>query len=275
MYCVLGGIPHYMLQFDPNRSATDNIRHYILRKGSALYSETGFLMRQEFRETATYNSIVQAVSLGATQLNEISQKTMIDAKKLNTYIRNPMDVGLLQREFPANSGLQEQTKPMRGLYRTYDNFFRFWYAYVFSNISALEMSDVDGVWQYDVAPTLRDFCSATFEDMCRAWVLKANKHKSLPIYCSNVGRWWNSTDEIDILALDKGGEQSVVGECKFRNGMVDERVLRQLQSKAKKLKAQVVEYELFSLGGFSDGLGELAKTDGSIRLIDLETLYRD
>ena len=73
-YSILGGIPHYLNQFDGNRTLEENIKKSILSKGSALYSEVEFLLRQELRETPVYNSIIEAVALGNTKLNEISMK---------------------------------------------------------------------------------------------------------------------------------------------------------------------------------------------------------
>ena len=48
-YAVLGGIPHYLRQFDPEISVAENIKRNILTKGSALYSEVEFLLHQELR----------------------------------------------------------------------------------------------------------------------------------------------------------------------------------------------------------------------------------
>ena len=61
-YSVLGGIPHYLRQFDSSISLEDNIKKNILSKGCALYSEVEFLLRQELRETPVYNSIIEAVA---------------------------------------------------------------------------------------------------------------------------------------------------------------------------------------------------------------------
>ena len=273
-HCILGGIPHYLLQFDPQRSLADNIRAQILRRGAPLYSEVEFLMRQEFRETATYNAVVQAVALGATQLNDIAQKTMLPAKSLSTYIKNLIEVGILQREFPVGVGLQEQGKPQRGLYRICDNFFRFWYAYVYGNHSALEIGDAAGVWEHDVAPTLNAFCATPFEDMCRTWTLHANANGMLPIRCSDVGRWWNDSTEIDVLGLSKGGKKAVAGECRFKNSEVDSRVLAKLQAKAGSLNAEVALWCLFSRGGFTEALRKRCAGREDIRLLGLEELYQ-
>lgn len=57
-YSILGGIPHYLAQFDPTIPLDDNIKKNILTKGCILYSEVEFILRQELRETPLYNSII-------------------------------------------------------------------------------------------------------------------------------------------------------------------------------------------------------------------------
>jgi AAA+ ATPase superfamily predicted ATPase len=49
-YAVLGGIPHYLRQFDEKLPLGENIVRNVLSKGCALYSEVEFLLRQELRE---------------------------------------------------------------------------------------------------------------------------------------------------------------------------------------------------------------------------------
>ena len=49
-YAVLGGIPHYLNQFNPELSVRENIKRNILTKGSILYSEADFLLHKRLPE---------------------------------------------------------------------------------------------------------------------------------------------------------------------------------------------------------------------------------
>lgn len=51
-----------------------------------MYSEVEFLLRQELRETPLYNSIIEAVALGNTKLNEISVKSLVDDTPRQVFI---------------------------------------------------------------------------------------------------------------------------------------------------------------------------------------------
>ena len=138
-YAVLGGIPHCLRQFDPVLTLEENIKQSILTKGCVLYSEVEFLLRQELRETTLYNSIIEAVALGCTKLNDISVKSLVDdTSKTSVYLKNLMELEIIKREFSVNDGIKERANVSRGLYRLTNNFFRFWYAFVFTNISELE-----------------------------------------------------------------------------------------------------------------------------------------
>ena len=87
-FSILGGIPHYLKQFDDRMSLEDNIKKNILTKGCVLYSEVEFLLKQELRDVNVYNVIIEAVALGNTKLNDIHQRTSIDKNKLSVYIKN-------------------------------------------------------------------------------------------------------------------------------------------------------------------------------------------
>ena len=137
-YSILGGIPHYLRQFRPEMSIEENIRKNILTKGCVLYSEVDFLLHQELRETPIYNSIIEAVALGNTKLNDISQKSLVeDTSKTSVYLKNLIELGIVEREFSVDSKTKEKANSNRGTYRLTNNFFRFWYAFGFTNFSQL------------------------------------------------------------------------------------------------------------------------------------------
>ena len=231
-YAVLGGIPHYLRQWNPKLSVEENIKRNILTKGCILYSEVDFLLHQELRETPIYNSIIEAVALGSTKLNDISQKSLVeDTSKTSVYLKNLIELGIVEREFSVDAKTKEQANSGRGTYRLTDNFFRFWYAFGFANFSQLEDGDVDGVYEYVVKPALHEFASFAFEDICREFVREMQKKNELPFRYAKMGRWFGKTTvrdekasgglrttetEIDLLAISQDATKYLVGECKFK-----------------------------------------------------------
>ena len=288
-YSILGGIPHYLNQFNAKLSIEENIKRNILAKGSVLYSEVEFLLHQELRETSIYNSIIEAVALGSTKLNDISQKSMVeDTSKTSVYLKNLVELGLINREFSIDCGTKEMANTKRGIYRLSDNFFRFWYAFGFANISQLEAGDADGVYQYLIEPSLHEFASLSFEDICTEFIIELQKKKLLPFRFVKIGRWFgkttvrdkNSADrlriaetEIDILGIGKNNKEYLVGECKFKNSPFD---YSEYLSTVAKLTPQKEKsnfyYALFSESNFDDKIINEAKISKNLFLYDLSTI---
>lgn len=260
-YAILGGIPHYLRQFDDRFSLEENIKEKILNRGSILYSEVEFLLRQELRETSIYNVIIQAIALGNTKLHDIHQKTQIEKTKLTAYLRNLMDLRLITREFSVEDRVKETANVQRGLYRLTDHYFRFWYAFVFPNVSELEAGDVNGVYQYAVAPEIERYTSYVFEDVCRSYLRFQNQHDALPFHFSKIGRWWNKNEELDIMAVDYKKEQYLLGECKYKHSKFTFADLTRMKEKWKGNAGQKVHYYLFSKDGFTEDVVEAAKAE--------------
>lgn len=279
-YSVLGGIPHYLKQWNPKLSVGENIKHNILTKGCILYSEVDFLLHQELRETPVYNAIIEAVALGNTTLNYISQKSLVeDTSKTSVYLKNLIELGIVEREFSVDTKTKEQANSNRGTYRLTDNFFRFWYAFGFANFSQLEDGDADGVYEYIVEPALHEFASFAFEDVCREFVRELQKKNELPFRYSKMGRWIGNTTvrdndaengfrvantEIDILAIDRNREEYLVGECKFKKEPFSYGEYLNTLAKLTPMKEKAkFHYALFSENGFDEKIVVDAETRGT------------
>jgi AAA+ ATPase superfamily predicted ATPase len=291
-YSVLGGIPHYLRQFDEKLSLDENIVKNVLTKGCALYSEVEFLLRQELREAALYNTLIEAIALGNTRLNDIYTKTQIDKSKISVYLNNLIELEIIQREFSVLSGDKEKASSSRGLYRITDNFFRFWFRFVFTSLSDLEVGDAEGVYRHFVFPQLNEFAAPVFEHICREFTAKQNREGRLPFRAAKVGRWWGKSSpigtiaegkpkpkqisyetEIDVMAVDKGAKNFLLGECKFRNSEITHADLEKLTEKYAPDKAKI-SYSLFSKSGFSRGLMDEASKNQNLSLYTLADVLK-
>ncbi|MBR2694567.1 MAG: ATP-binding protein [Thermoguttaceae bacterium] len=274
LYSILGGVPYYLSQFDPSASVETNVCDHILRRGAVLYNEIEFLVRQELREPALYNSVIEAVALGNTRLNEIHQKTQIERSKLSVYLGNLAEIGLIRRELPVSESPKGEANVQRGLYRITDPFFRFWYAFVFPNVSELEYGDPKSAYRHLVRPRLDWFVSLAFEDVCRNYLRRLNRAERLPFYFARIGRWWNKTAEIDVMATDVRRENLLLGECKFRSAAMTPADLEKLRAKFQTDGWKEVYYYLFSKSGFTPALKKIAANENVI-LVDLPRLVRE
>lgn len=271
IYSILGGIPHYLKQFDENLDVEENIIHNILEKGCTLYSEVDFLLRQELREISTYNTLISVIALGNTKLNEIHQKTNIDKNKISVYLKNLIELGILIREFPVTEKLKAKANVQRGLYRIVDPYFRFWFRFILPNLSDLEEGQNRFVYSEYVSNFLNEHISYTFEDISIQHLKQKNYKKELPFVFKEIGRYWNKTDEIDIVAFNKE-QDYLFGECKWRNEPVNENVLNRLMDKSSGFQCRNKYFYLFSKSGFTKKLIERSKENQKVVLVDLEGL---
>lgn len=261
-HAILGGIPYYLSQFDDSKSLKQNICSSILKRGAILYSEPEFLLRQELREPGTYNTIIQAIASGKNAFNEIQQATLIEKGKLSVYLKILMELNIVSREFPVLSSEKEKQNAQRGLYNLKDSFFKFWYRFVFPNISSLEFGDWENIYDSVIEPQFNEFASTTYEKTCIEWLRFQNQNHKLPFIFTKIGRWWDKNTEIDIIASNDDKSNLICAECKFHNSVVNDTDLKKhLLKNLSSLKAKenaIIHYWYFSYSGFTEQAKEFA-----------------
>lgn len=217
-YGILGGVPRYLSAFDSQRSLRENIIKEILTSGAFLNDEPQTLLRMELREPIVYNSILEAVSNGCNRVIEISDRIHEDKSKCSKYMLTLQSIRLLEKHVPCG----EPQSSKKGIYEITDNFYKFWYRYVFSNQSYYAMLGVEKACD-EIMEEMNDYMGSIFEEICRQYLVRRAKKGELPFVPYTIGKWWGNNpaikaqDDVDILALDKKNERAIFCECKFRN----------------------------------------------------------
>ena len=282
-FSILGGIPHYLKQFDPDISLEDNIKKHILSKGTVLSGEVEYILHQELREPAIYITLLETIATGSTKFNEICERSQIESGKMSVYLRNLAELGIIVRDYPVLTKAKDLTKKNIGEYRITDDFFRFWFAYVYKYSSELALGNVDDLWNYVIKKDLHNFASKAFENISIKYLYKQRHIGNTPVLFLSIGRWWGKvthkdengkpytvSEEIDVLATDKDEKNYIIGECKFTNEPFD---LAQLKALQKKLEINGEKYwYLFSLNGFTDAVKDAAKENNNIKLVTLDDM---
>ncbi len=273
-YSILGGIPLYLLQFDDKISIDENIKENFLVEVANLYLEPKNLLKIELRTPAIYNSIVEAIALGNTKLNEISTKTGEDKDKVYNYILSLIDMHIVEKIHPVN----EKESSRKTLYKLSDNLFKFWYRFIFPNISAVETGMGEVLYHKKIKPFFSNYVSYVFEDICKEYLIRKNMKSELPIFINKVGKWWGTSkvtkqeEEIDVMALSDDGV--IFGECKYKNEKTGLQELEKLTEKANMFKDKNKYYYIFSKSGFKKSLIDYAKENSNIYLEDLESIIK-
>ena len=134
-YSVLGGIPRYLEEFDSKIAIDENIKKKILDKTSFLYNEPINLLFEEFRSPAPYISILLAITQGYTKFGEIADASKIQGHRLPKYLSVLERVFIIERETPVT---ENKIRAKTTAYKIRDNFYRFWFRFLFKNKSLIE-----------------------------------------------------------------------------------------------------------------------------------------
>ena len=273
-YGILGGIPCYLEVFNEEVSITQNIARNILRMGSFLRDETQNLLKMELREPAVYNSIFEALATGSSRLNDIAQKIHEEQSKCSKYITTLKNMKLVDKVTPAG----EKASGKKSIYQITDNFFLFWYHFIFANKSYYELLGDDEAAQ-EIFDNLSPFMGQLFEKICTQYLIRLARQRRLPFIPHTIGRWWGSNpktrkeDDIDILALDAHKQSAIFCECKYRHkpfGMDEYKDF----FNATTIFTEPVKrfYYLFSKSGFTETVRTQAQHDG-VELVGLDELF--
>lgn len=268
MYAVTGGVPKYIELFSQSKDIYSAIEKCVLNRSGYLYDEPYFLLQQEVSEVGSYFSIIKAIAAGNTKLSSIAGVLEVKSTSLTKYLKTLIDLDILEREVPVTEDSPEKSK--KGLYKIKDNYLRFWFAFVYPNMSFIESGHGRIVMDKIRKSLVRNHIAFVYEDICRERMWEINAEGVWPFYFSKLGRYWDSKEEIDIAAIDPNGKNLILGECKYWQEPVGVSVLRELEAKAKTVSWEKEKrktwFVLFSVNGFTEDLRAEAAARTDLRL---------
>ncbi len=255
-YSVAGGIPAYWLQFSDKKDFYQNLKDHVLKKGEMLYDEVEFLLREELREPRYYFSLLQAIAQGKRKLSEIINATGISQSVANKYLGVLSDLDIVEREVSVTEA--KPLKSKKGLYRIKDEFFQFWFGYVFPKRGEIEMDRHDSVL-HAIKQDIQHHLALTYEKIALS-VLRENADMFFPF--DKLGRWWDRNEEIDIVGINKELNAILFAEVKWTEKSIGTNILSELKAKAEKVQwgndKTSRHFALFSRKGFTNGMQKLA-----------------
>ena len=275
-YGATGGTAQYLSRYRSDISYKENIKELFLSPAGYLFEEPKLLLKQEIQEPGIYNSVIEAIATGHTKANEIATKTGEESAKCLKYIQTLCNLGILYKEIPFG----EKETSRKTIYGIFDLMFRFWYKYVFTNLSLLEAGAAEVIYERKIKPDYTNYMGLVFERICKEYLTKENVSGNLPILFTSMGRWWGTDSknkkevEIDIVAKD--GKDYIFGECKWQNERADVTVLNTLKEKANVFNnnRERTWYFIFSKSGFTSGLKKQAEKDNDVILIGLNEILK-
>ena len=237
-YIFTGGVAKYVeILVDAGAFTLEAQLDVIFDEYSLFLDEGKNLLIEEFgKEYTTYFSILSLIASSKTSRSEMES---ILGRNIGGYLEK------LEREY----NIIKKIKPLFAKegsrtvkYEIEDNFFHFWFRFVYKYRSAIELENyayVKQIVKRDYETYSGRFLEKYFRETLR-----------LSYRYSHIGSYWERghQNEIDIIALNEEQKQMLIGEVKRNPKRID---LHALERKASKLTAKYsgyrVEYRGFSL----------------------------
>lgn len=232
LYSFTGGVAKYVqLLIEDHAFTVDSMIDSIVRSDSVFINEGRAILVEEFgKDYDTYFSILSAISSGHTRRAEIES---IIGKEIGGYLtRLEDDYGLIRKELPL--GAKALSK--NAVYIIRDNFFTFWFRFIFKYGHILEI-EAYGQLRTLIRRDYPTFSGLMLERYFREKAAESGKY-------TIIGRWWDrkGENEIDMIAANEIDRTAEIYEIKRRRKNIN---IATLEEKAKVMLPQVA-----ALNGF-------------------------
>jgi len=263
IFSAVGGTPAYLNEFG---GGFDKGILGFLEKTQLLYSDALYILREELKEPRYYYAILEAVATGSTSLSQIMNSTGLSKDVTSKYLSVLRDLDIVQRVTPVTAS----SKFRKGLYKIKDNYFNFWFRFVFPNEDLIELGQRD-LHLKQIAGDYPDYLGLVVEDIVKQ-ILASEYPDHL------IGTWWFKDTEIDVVGIDKGKKRMLCCEVKWRNRKIGVDVIKDLIDKSGRISGYEdykKEYLIVSRSGFSkDAFAFISNIKERIILWTLEDLEK-
>lgn len=263
-YSIFGGIPAIWNLVDKKLSLKENIIQNVCNPNSLLFHYGEWIIDRSLRETSVYNTILAAMAEGKHKLNELYQHTGFSRAKISVYIKNLMELGILEKDNSIDT--EGRDNLLKGIYGIKHQFVHFTYKFLFPNKELLNEVGAELFYQNIIKSELNRFAQNSFCEICREYIEMENKKGNLPFAVKSVGKWTGKAGNIDILAMNEDGK-TLIGLCVFDKPMMKYEDYEWLLFCAKQAKVSADYIYLISAGGFDEKLHLTQKSRGNIRLL--------
>lgn len=209
-YFICGGIPLYLRFFNQAHSVERNIEEKLLDEFGPLFREPDFLLREELRDLENYYAVLTAVAAGYASNQSIAAQTGIPERSLHYYIQQLNNIGYIGRRRPLTGG---KPNPRQVRYVLEDPLLRFWFRFVFPNLSFIQQMGPQRALRARIRPDLDTYFGLCFERLCRQALPVIYEREGVSA-AFEVGEYWDKAVQIDVVGL-RDDNWTDLGECKW------------------------------------------------------------
>lgn len=234
LYSFTGGVAKYVqLLVDAEATTREAMLDHIVKADSIFLGEGKAILIEEFgKDYGIYFSILSAIARGKTSRAEIEN---VVGRQIGGYLTK------LETEYEVISKKQplfEKSSTKNVRYTIEDNFFTFWFRFIYKYSYMLEIEN------YGSVKTIISRDYETFSGlMLERWFRRVLIERQA---CTRIGGWWDrrGENEIDIVAENELDERATFFEVKRKAENID---MATLEAKAAAFLRATGEFRGYAL----------------------------
>ncbi|MDE5610796.1 MAG: ATP-binding protein [Odoribacter sp.] len=204
LYAFTGGVAKYVqLLVDAGATTKTKMLDQLIKADSIFLGEGKAILIEEFgKDYGTYFSILSAIARGKTSRSEIEH---VIGKEIGGFLTK------LEKEYEVISKKQpvfEKSSTKNVRYTIEDNFFTFWFRFIYKYNYMLEIENYDSV-KTIINRDYETFSGLMLERYFKRVLIESKAY-------TRIGSWWDrkGENEIDIVAENELNESAIFIEVK-------------------------------------------------------------
>lgn len=215
LYSFTGGVAKYVqLLVDAGATTKENMLDQIVKADSIFLGEGKAILIEEFgKDYGIYFSILSAIARGKTSRSEIEN---VIGRQIGGYLTK------LENEYEVISKKQplfEKSSAKNVRYTIEDNFFTFWFRFIYKYSYMLEIENYKSV-KTIINRDYETFSGMMLERYFKRMMIERQAY-------TRIGGWWDrkGENEIDIVAENELDDEATFFEVKRKAENIDMEIL--------------------------------------------------
>jgi AAA+ ATPase superfamily predicted ATPase len=237
---VIGGVPRYLEEIKPSKTAEQNIKDLCFAPSGALVNEFNNIFSDLFsKRSGTYKKIIEVLAQAPLEIKDICKKLKIaQTGFISEYLEDLVKSGFITRDFTWKLEAEEASKLSQ--FRLSDNYLRFYLRYMDKNISKIKAGDY-AFKSLALLPNWESIMGLQFENLVLKNKSYIKEHLGIkqdevvsdnPFFQRKTNRL--SGCQVDYLIQTKFSALYVC-EIKFSRYPIDNTIIAEMQNKIKAL----------------------------------------
>ncbi len=170
-----------------------------------------------------------ALAGGALTNGDMAKVTGIEDRALFYYLNTLVELGYIIKHYPLTG---EKSNPKQVRYKLHDPLLRFWFRFIYPNMSAIYQMEEKAAFLNLIKPHLDAYFGKCFETLCREALSRLYQKEA--VTCAyELGEYWDKSTQIDLVGIRQDGIIDIC-ECKWGNIASIPKLMNALDDKKSK-----------------------------------------